>query len=201
MRIHPSIATLQVLSSISLSQHEIFHMWSNIYVYLCTIQWKFTCRLSGVSCVTSKALVNVGYAFIHHLPHHWSHTPMLIGEAAQIPDAPLLLTVCSFGDNLLSWYSKRQPTLSRSSAEAEYRGVAYVVYECSWLHNLLLELHFSIHKATMVYSNKVSAICLSGNPVQHQRTKPIEMDIHFVREKVADPCFSCPLALSDCRYL
>jgi hypothetical protein len=41
------------------------------------------------------------------------------------------------------------------------------------------------HKATMVYCNNVSAIYLSGNPVQHQRTKHIEMDIHFVREKVA----------------
>ncbi|KAI5672686.1 hypothetical protein M9H77_13050 [Catharanthus roseus] len=59
---------------------------------------------------------------------------------------------CVFlGDNLISWSSKRQPTLSCSSAEAEYRGVIY----------------------------------LFGNPVQHQRTKHIEMDIHFVREKVA----------------
>jgi hypothetical protein len=81
--------------------------------------------------------------------------------------------------------SKRQPTLSRSSAEAEYRGVANVVSESCWLRNLLLELHCPIYKATMVYCDNVSAIYLSGNPVQHQRTKHIEMDIHFVREKVA----------------
>jgi hypothetical protein len=93
---------------------------------------------------------------------------------------------CVFlGDNLLSWSSKRQPTLSRSSAEAEYRGVANVVSESCWLRNLLLELHCPIHKATLVYCDNVSAIYLSGNPVQHQRTKHIEMDIHFVREKVA----------------
>jgi hypothetical protein len=93
---------------------------------------------------------------------------------------------CVFlGDNLLSWSSKRQPTLSRSSAEAEYRGVANVVSESCWLRNLLLELHVPIHKATLVYCDNVSAIYLSGNPVQHQRTKHIEMDIHFVREKVA----------------
>jgi hypothetical protein len=93
---------------------------------------------------------------------------------------------CVFlGDNLLSWSSKRQPTLSRSSAEAEYRGVANVVSESCWLRNLLLELHCPIHKATMVYCDNVSAIYLSGNPVQHQRTKHVEMDIHFVREKVA----------------
>ena len=93
---------------------------------------------------------------------------------------------CVFlGDNLVSWSSKRQPTLSRSSAEAEYRGVANVVYDSCWLRNLLLELHCPIPKATLVYCDNVSAIYLSGYPVQHQRTKHIEMDIHFVREKVA----------------
>lgn len=93
---------------------------------------------------------------------------------------------CVFlGDNLISWSAKRQATLSRSSAEAEYRGVANVVSESCWLRNLLLELHCPIRKATLVYCDNVSAIYLSGNPVQHQRTKHIEMDIHFVREKVA----------------
>ncbi|MCH91304.1 copia-type polyprotein [Trifolium medium] len=93
---------------------------------------------------------------------------------------------CVFlGHNLISWSSKRQPTLSRSSAEAEYRGVANVVSETCWIRNLLLELYFPIPQATLVYCDNVSAIYLSGNPVKHQRTKHIEMDIHFVREKVA----------------
>jgi len=60
-----------------------------------------------------------------------------------------------------------------------------VVFESCWLRNLLLELHFPIHKATLVYCDNVSDIYLSGNPVQHQRTKHIKMDIHFVRDKVA----------------
>ncbi|XP_050889236.1 uncharacterized mitochondrial protein AtMg00810-like [Lathyrus oleraceus] len=89
------------------------------------------------------------------------------------------------GDNLISWSSKRQPTLSRSNAEAEYRGVTNVVSESCWIHNLLLELHFPIPQATLVYCDNVSVIYLSGNPMQHQHTKHIEMDIHFVREKVA----------------
>jgi hypothetical protein len=93
---------------------------------------------------------------------------------------------CVFlSDSLISWSSKRQPTLSRSSVEAEYRGVANVVSESCWIHNLLLELHFPIPHATLVYCDNVSVIYLSGNHVQHQRTKHIEMDIHFVREKVA----------------
>ncbi|XP_071740352.1 uncharacterized mitochondrial protein AtMg00810-like [Rutidosis leptorrhynchoides] len=56
-----------------------------------------------------------------------------------------------FGDNLISWSSKCQQTLSSSSAEAEYRGVANVVAESCWLRNLLLELHCPISKATIVF--------------------------------------------------
>ncbi|XP_021843274.1 uncharacterized mitochondrial protein AtMg00810-like [Spinacia oleracea] len=68
---------------------------------------------------------------------------------------------CIFlGDNLLSWSSKQQPTLSKSSVEAEYRGVANVVFESCWLQNLLLELRCPIRKDTLVYCDNVSAIYL-----------------------------------------
>ncbi|KAJ9548745.1 hypothetical protein OSB04_021288 [Centaurea solstitialis] len=89
-----------------------------------------------------------------------------------------------FGDNLISWSSKRQSTVSRSSAEAEYRGVANAVAEATWVRNLLLELQLPLRQASVVYCDNVSAVYLSDNPVQHQRTKHIEIDIHFVREKV-----------------
>ncbi|GJX14535.1 ribonuclease H-like domain-containing protein [Tanacetum coccineum] len=93
---------------------------------------------------------------------------------------------CVFlGNNLLSWSSKRQPTLSRSSVEAEYRGVANVVAETCWLRNLLRELHTLLTSATLVYCDNVSAVYLSCNPVQHQRTKHIKIDIYFVRDLVA----------------
>lgn len=90
-----------------------------------------------------------------------------------------------FGENLISWSSKRQLTVSRSSAEAEYRAVAHVVAETCWLRQVLQELHRPISRATVVYCDNVSAVYLSANPVQHRRTKHIEIDIHFVREKVA----------------
>nr|GEX90693.1 ribonuclease H-like domain-containing protein [Tanacetum cinerariifolium] len=84
---------------------------------------------------------------------------------------------CVFlGDNLFSWSAKRQVTLSRFSAEAEYRGVTNVVAETAWIRNLLLELHAPLSTATLVYCNNVSAMYLSTNPVQHQRTKHIEID-------------------------
>ncbi|GJV06269.1 ribonuclease H-like domain-containing protein [Tanacetum coccineum] len=89
------------------------------------------------------------------------------------------------GDNLLSWSSKHQHTLSRSSAEAEYRGVANVIAETAWIRNLLRELQASLFTTTLVYCNNISVVYLSANLVQHQRTKHIEIDIHFVRDKVA----------------
>lgn len=93
---------------------------------------------------------------------------------------------CVFlGDSLISWSSKRQDTVSRSSAEAEYRGVANAVAETTWLRNLFFELGIPLAKATIVYCDNVSAIYLSSNPVKHQRTKHVEIDIHFVRERVS----------------
>jgi hypothetical protein len=89
------------------------------------------------------------------------------------------------GDNLVSWSSKRQTTVSRSSAEAEYRAVAHAVAECCWFRQLLPELHLSIPSATVVYCDNVSAVYMTSNPVHHRRTKHIEIDIHFVREKVS----------------
>ncbi|WVZ94071.1 hypothetical protein U9M48_040011 [Paspalum notatum var. saurae] len=93
---------------------------------------------------------------------------------------------CVFlGNALVSWSSKRQPTVSRSSAEAEYRAVANATAECIWLRQLLTKLYCTVEKATVAYCDNVSAVYMSKNPVHHRRTKHIELDIHFVRERVA----------------
>nr|GFB32321.1 NBS-containing resistance-like protein [Tanacetum cinerariifolium] len=70
-------------------------------------------------------------------------------------------------------------------AEAEYHGVTNVVAETAWIQNLFLELHAPLTTATLVYCDNVSAVYLSTNPIQHQRTKHIEIDIYFVRDCVA----------------
>nr|GEX42380.1 ribonuclease H-like domain-containing protein [Tanacetum cinerariifolium] len=88
------------------------------------------------------------------------------------------------GDNLLSWPSKRQHTISHSSFEAEYMGVANVVAETTWIRNLLCELYSPLVTDTLVYCDNVSVVYMSANPVQYQRTKHIEIDIHFVRDMV-----------------
>jgi len=67
----------------------------------------------------------------------------------------------------------------------EYRAVANGMAEASWLRQLLAELHSPLAKSTLVYCDNVSAVYLFTNPVQHQRTKHVEIDLNFVRDFVA----------------
>jgi hypothetical protein len=89
------------------------------------------------------------------------------------------------GDNLVSWSSKRQQTVSRSSAEAKYRVVANAIAEATWIPQLLHKIHRPSPPATVVLCDNVSAVYMSMNPIQHQRTKHIEIDLHFVHDRVA----------------
>ena len=89
------------------------------------------------------------------------------------------------GANLVSWAAKQHPVVSRSSVEVEYRVVANGMAEASWMRQLLHELHSPLQRATLVCCDNVSVVYLSTNPVQHQRTKHVEIDLHFVRERVA----------------
>ncbi|KAL3378593.1 hypothetical protein AABB24_004490 [Solanum stoloniferum] len=92
--------------------------------------------------------------------------------------------VVKFGESLVSWKSKKQHTVSRSSAEAEYRSMASAVAEITWLEGLFAELNVSIHKPVTVLSDSKSAIQLAANPIFHEPTKHIEIDCHFIRDKV-----------------
>jgi hypothetical protein len=93
---------------------------------------------------------------------------------------------CAYlGGNLVFWSSKWQQTVSRSSVEAEYRGVANVVAESCWLRQLLQELGYPPKKATVVFCDNASAAYMSQNLVHHQHAKHIEIDLHFVRDKIS----------------
>jgi len=92
--------------------------------------------------------------------------------------------IVKLGDSLISWKSKKQQTVSRSSAEAEYRSLAALVAELVWLAGLLVELNFPITGPIKVFTDSKSAIQIAENPVFHERTKHIDNDCHFIREKV-----------------
>lgn len=92
--------------------------------------------------------------------------------------------VVFLGHNPISWSSNQQQTVSRSSTEAEYRALSTTVAELDWIKQLLDFLKILVTTPPILFCDNMSAIALSCNPVLHQRTKHIEVDIHFVRERV-----------------
>jgi len=89
------------------------------------------------------------------------------------------------GSNLISWTARKQATVSRSSTEAEYKALANATAEMMWVQKLLTELKIDHPPAARLWCDNLGAKYLSANPVFHARTKHIEIDFHFVRERVA----------------
>ncbi|KAL1220948.1 Retrovirus-related Pol polyprotein from transposon RE2 [Cardamine amara subsp. amara] len=92
---------------------------------------------------------------------------------------------CTFvGGNLVTWRSKKQKVISRSSAEAEYRAMANTTGELVWIKALLKDLGIESSEPIILHCDNQAAIHIASNSVFHERTKHIEVDCHYVREKV-----------------
>jgi hypothetical protein len=88
------------------------------------------------------------------------------------------------GDCLISWYAKKQSVVSRSSTEAEYMSLAVTTAEVFWLRMLFKELKVFLPTAPILWCDNISVLALASNPMFHARTKHIEVDYHFIQEKV-----------------
>lgn len=88
------------------------------------------------------------------------------------------------GRNAISWSSKKQRSVARSSTEAEYRSIAQAAGEVTWLENVLLELGVTCKTTPTIYCDNIGAVNLSANPVFHSCMKHLAIDYHFIREKV-----------------
>ncbi|KAJ0621525.1 putative RNA-directed DNA polymerase [Helianthus annuus] len=88
------------------------------------------------------------------------------------------------GNTLVSWKSKKQDVVSRSSTEAEYRALCSVACEILWILNILKDLKVVYDLPIKLFCDNNSAISIAANPVFHNRTKHFEIDLHFIREKI-----------------
>jgi len=92
---------------------------------------------------------------------------------------------CVFiGVNVISWKSKKQIVVARFSAEAEYRSMTMVTWELMWIKQFLQELGFCEVAQMKLYCDNRAALHIASNPVFHEKTKHIEIDCHFIREKL-----------------
>jgi Reverse transcriptase (RNA-dependent DNA polymerase) len=92
---------------------------------------------------------------------------------------------CTFvGGNLVTWKNKKQSVVARSSAKAEYRAMASTASELTWIKQVLIDLNIKVTEPMKMFCDNQSVRHIATNPVFYKRTKHIEVDCHYIREKV-----------------
>ena len=91
---------------------------------------------------------------------------------------------CFLGPNLISWSYTKQKVVSHSSVESEYKGLANAASELIWIETLLTELHILFFTPPVLFCDNLNATYLAAHPILHVHTKHIEIDYHFIRDRV-----------------
>lgn len=105
----------------------------------------------------------------------------------------------TLGTSHISWKSKKQHTVSRSSAESEYRSMASATCEIIWLRGLLADMGIFLDLPTVLHCDNQAALHIAANPLYHERTKHIEVDCHFIREKIRDKSITTSHISTHCQ--
>ena len=83
--------------------------------------------------------------------------------------------------NLVTWRSKKQEVVALTSAEAKFRGMAKGLCELLWLRRLLTEIGFTPSSEMNLFCDNKATVDISHNPIQHDYTKQVEVDRHFIK--------------------
>ncbi|KAA0059995.1 Beta-galactosidase [Cucumis melo var. makuwa] len=86
--------------------------------------------------------------------------------------------------NLVTWRSKKQSVVARSSAEAEYRAMSLGICEEIWLQKVLSDLHQECETPLKLFCDNKAAISIANNPIQHDKIKHVKIDRHFIKERL-----------------
>ena len=86
------------------------------------------------------------------------------------------------GKNLVTWRSKKQKVVARSSAEAEIKGITQGVCKLLWIKRIVQDLGLNHPKSVLLNCDNKAAIAIANNPIQHDRTKHVEVDKHFNKD-------------------
>lgn len=86
------------------------------------------------------------------------------------------------GSNLVTWRSKKQSIVARSSVEAKFKSMVHGICELLWFRMLIIELGLHVPEPMNLYCNNKAAINIAHDPVQHDKTKHVEVDRHFIKD-------------------
>ncbi|KAL4032687.1 hypothetical protein IC575_005768 [Cucumis melo] len=118
--------------------------------------------------------------------------------AGSVIDKKSTSSYCTFvWGNLVTWRSKKQSVVARSSAKAEYRAMSLEICEEIWLQKVLSDLYQECETPLKLFCDNKAAISIANNPVQHDRTKHVEIDRHFIKERLDSGSICIPYIPSN----
>ncbi|KAE8693334.1 hypothetical protein F3Y22_tig00110813pilonHSYRG00189 [Hibiscus syriacus] len=153
-------------------------------VYACSL-----CK-SSFSCKTNlEVLAGTLEYGLMFLPSKARYAVLAFTDASWGANVSDRRSVSGFGvfldNHLVAWSSKKQKTVSCSTIEAEYKSLADTTAEVTWISTLINELGLKQHGKSVIWCDNTGAMTMSANPVYHAQSKHVDLDVHFIREKVA----------------